>query len=83
MYELVLEQCLNPSLNLFLFPYITLRSDRMLWMFDIAYQSKFCHELKYVTGQVILDFDVRISQVRHRLNGDVMIAKRYEEYSKC
>lgn len=30
MYELVLEQCLNPSLNLFLFPYITLRSDRML-----------------------------------------------------
>lgn len=50
-------------------------------MFDIAYQSKFCHELKYVTGQVILDFDV-ISQVRHRLNGVVMIAKRYEEYSK-
>lgn len=73
MYELVLEQCLNPSLNLFLFPYITLRSDRMLWMFDIAYQSKFCHELKYVTGQVILDFDVRISQVRHRLNGVVRL----------
>lgn len=42
-------------------------------MFDIAYQSKFCHELKYVTGQVILDFDVRISQVRHRLNGVVRL----------